>query len=96
MTPMRLLLKAVAAALVAVAQPVPAAPVHDAQRAQHYAQFQRPRPEGVQRQPERDFRRAEQPPDRDPRRDGKLTEEERRGLRRDIDRANREIYKGRQ
>ena len=51
---------------------------------------------GTQRQPPPDFRRAERMPEPERRPDGRLTEEERRDLRRDIDRANREIYKGRQ
>ena len=55
------------------------------------AQQQRGEP---QRQPQRDFRRGERPPERDKRGDGRLTEEERRRLHRDLERANREIYKG--
>ncbi len=56
---------------------------------------QRQRPGGYQRQqpPQRDFRRPEQQPERRP--DGRLTDQERRDLHRDLDRANREIYKGR-
>ena len=57
-------------------------------------QMQRQRPGGFQqRQPPRDFRR-EVPPERGQRGDGRLTDEERRDLHRDLDRANREIYKG--
>ena len=70
------------------------------------AQAQRQRPGDFQRlpqqdfrrgerPPQQDFRRGERPPERDKRGDGRLTDEERRALRRDIDRANREIYKGR-
>jgi hypothetical protein len=90
----RILLQTMLVLLAATAQPAAAGPGRDAQSLQLYAQAQRQRPDGMQRQPERDFRRAERPPERDPRRDGRLTEEERRDLRRDIDRANREIYKG--
>ena len=51
---------------------------------------------GGQRPRERELQAPERP-DRGGggRREGRLTEEERRDLRRDIDRANREIYKGR-
>ncbi len=56
--------------------------------------YQREQPGGYQRQqPQRDYRRPEQQPERRP--DGRLTDHERRDLRRDLDRANREIYKGR-
>ena len=41
----------------------------------------------------RDVRRPDRAPDRRP--DGRMTDEERRNLNRDLDRANREIYKGR-
>jgi len=57
-------------------------------------QLQQPRQDRFQRQPQRDFRRPEQPPERGQRGDGRMTEEERRELNRDLDRANREIYKG--
>lgn len=56
-------------------------------------QLQPPRHDRFQRPPQRDFRRPEQPPERGQRGDGRLTDEERRGLHRDLDRANREIYK---
>ncbi len=56
-------------------------------------QAQRQRPEGAERAPQRDLRRPAPPPERRP--DGRLTQEERRDLRRDVDRAGREIYKGR-
>ena len=60
-------------------------------------QMQQQRPGGFQRQPQRqpqrDFQRQDRAPDRRP--DGRLTDEERRDLHRDLDRANREIYKGR-
>jgi len=71
----------------------------------HYAvQGQRQRPGGFQRQqPQREFRGPERDyraPERDYRNserrpDGRLTDEERRNLHRDLDRANREIYRGR-
>jgi hypothetical protein len=62
-------------------------------------QMQRPRPGGMDRQPPRDMRRPEQPPQPaqgQQRPNGRLTDDERRDLHRDLDRANREIYKGRQ
>ena len=91
---MRVLLKAIViAAAAAAVQPAAAAP--DAQSVQLLAQAQRPRADDAQRQPQRDFRRAERPPEGGARREGRLTDEERRDLRRDVDRANREIYKGR-
>ncbi len=57
-------------------------------------QMQRHQPDRFQRQPQRDFR---PPPDRGGRdnRDGRLTDQERRDLHRDLDRANRELYKDR-
>jgi hypothetical protein len=60
-------------------------------------QMQRQRPGGYERQAPRDFRRPEQPPQPAPgqRPNGRLTDDERRDLHRDLDRANREIYKGR-
>lgn len=62
---------------------------------QRPGESQRQRPGEFQRAPQQDFRRGERPPERDKRGDGRLSDEERRDLRRDIDRANREIYKGR-
>ena len=58
------------------------------------AQMQRHQPDRFQRQPQRDFRNSQPPPDRG-QRDGRLTDQERRDLHRDLDRANREIYKDR-
>jgi hypothetical protein len=52
---------------------------------------QRQQPQREYRQPE--YRQPERQMERRP--DGRLTDEERRNLRRDLDRANREIYKGR-
>ena len=57
-------------------------------------QMQRQNPDHYQRQPRREFRNSGQPPDRGPR-DGRLTDQERRDLHRDLDRANRELYKDR-
>lgn len=58
--------------------------------------FQRQQPSRDYRNPEREFRNPDRDyrnPDRRP--DGRLTDEERRNLHRDLDRANREIYRGR-
>ena len=56
---------------------------------------QRPQPNQFQRPPQRDFGgRQQMAPDREQRADGRMSEEERRNLHRDLDRANREIYKG--
>jgi hypothetical protein len=57
------------------------------------AQMQRHQ-DRFQRQPQRDVRNPPQQQDRGPR-DGRMTEQERRDLHRDLDRANRELYKGR-
>ena len=108
---MKFLVGIVLALLTVAAQPAAAAPRRDfgggrfdvqAQRQrpgefqrQRPGEFQRQRPGQVQRPPQQDFRRGERPPERDKRGDGRLTDEERRDLRRDLDRANREIYKGR-
>ena len=58
-------------------------------------QMERQRPGGFQRQPQRDTRRPERPPEQGQRSNGRLTDDERRDLHRDLDRANREIYKDR-
>ncbi|MBI4189983.1 MAG: hypothetical protein HY525_05535 [Betaproteobacteria bacterium] len=79
--------------LAAATQPAAAGPWRDFGGGRFDVQAQRQRPGGAQRQPQRDFRRER--PERDKRGDDRLTEEERRELRRDIERANREIYKGR-
>jgi len=44
---------------------------------------------------EMDGRREGRPPNQDQHRQGRLTDEERRDLHRDLDRANREIYRPR-
>ncbi len=93
---MRILLSVILAALAAVAQPGAAASWREVGGGRFDVQADRQPPGGMQRPPPGDFRRAERPPERDKRADGRLTEEERRELRRDIDRANREIYKGQQ
>ena len=56
-------------------------------------QMQRHPPDRSQPPPQRDYRHAPQP-DRAPR-DGRMTDQDRRDLHRDLDRANRELYKGR-
>jgi Ni/Co efflux regulator RcnB len=62
---------------------------------QDFRRGERPPQQEYRRAPQQDYRRGERPPERDRRGDGRLTDQERRDLRRDIDRANREIYKGR-
>lgn len=57
-----------------------------------HVQAPRQQPDRFQRQPQRDFRNSQ--PDRGPR-DGRMTDQDRRDLHRDLDRANRELYKGR-
>jgi len=91
---MRIVLSAILAVLAAAAQPSAAAPWGDLRGGRLDVQAQRQQGDGAQRTPQ-DDRRGERPAERGPRPDGRLTEEERRDLRRDIDRANREIYKGR-
>jgi len=97
---MKNLIGAILALLVLTAQPAAAQWRNfggghfnvQAQRQRSGGSFQRQQPQREFRQPERDYRQ----PERDYRRpDGRLTDEERRNLHRDLDRANREIYKGR-
>ena len=94
---MRMLISLIVVVLAAAAQPAAAQWRHSGGhsygvQAQHPGGFQRPqrdyRPD--YRQP--DYRQPERSYDR---RDGRMTDQERRDLRRDLDRANREIYKGR-
>ena len=101
---MKTLIGVTLAVLAALAQPALAGPGRDLrgglmpaqmQRAQP-GQFQRAQPGQFQRQPNPDFRRPERPPEQGQRPNGRLTDEERRDLHRDLDRANREIYKGQQ
>lgn len=82
--------------MAGIAQPALAAPWRDFGGGLIQTQLKQPRQDRFQRQPQQDFRRPEQPPERGQRGDGRLTDEERRGLHRDLDRANREIYKGQQ
>ena len=91
---MKILLSMMLALLAAAAQAGAAASWRDFGGVGFGVQADRDRHGGMQRPPPGDARRAERPPERDKRGDGRLTEEERRNLRRDIDRANREIYKG--
>ena len=92
---MKILLGAILAVTAAFAPPAVAGPWRDFGGGRFDVQAQRQRPGGLQRQPQRDFRRGERP-QQEQRRDGRLTDEERRELHRDLDRANREIYKGQQ
>lgn len=58
------------------------------------SQGQRGQPDGPMRRDPGDMRRERRlAPERDERRANRLTDEERRDLRRDIDQANREIYR---
>lgn len=91
---MKILMGAILAVSAVLVQPAEARQWRDFGGPRFDVQAQRQRPDDVQRQqPQRDFRRPEQQPERRP--DGRLTDHERRDLRRDLDRANREIYKGR-
>jgi len=89
----KILMTMILALLTVAAQPAAAASWRNFGGGRFDVQAQRQRPGGFQRAPQQDFRRGEQPPARDRRGDGRLTDQERRDLRRDIDRANREIYK---
>lgn len=93
---MKIAVVAVLVMLAGIALPAAAGPWSDFGAGFMQIQLQQPRHDRFQRQPQRDFRRPEQPPERGQRGDGRLTDEERRGLNRDLDRANREIYKGQQ
>lgn len=80
---------AMVAAMTAGLQPAAAEPVGFALRLQGQQQSREP----VQRDP-RDLRREQRlTPERDQRQPSKLTDEQRRELRRDIDQANRDIYR---
>lgn len=91
---MNIVLAATVVMLAGIALPALAGPGRDFGGGLIQTQRQQPRQDRFQRPPQRDFRRPEQPPNRGQRGDGRLTDEERRGLHRDLDRANREIYKG--
>ena len=93
---MKILLSAILVVLGAVVPPAVAAAWGDLSGMRFDIQDQRHRHGGgggLQRPPpQRELQRPERMPE--PRRE-RMTDEERRDLRRDIDRANREIYKGR-
>jgi len=92
---MKILIGVILALLTVAAQPAAAAGSWRGFGGGRFdVQAQRQRPGDFQRPPQRDFSRGERPPERDKRGDVRLTDQERRDLRRDIDRANREIYKG--
>jgi hypothetical protein len=93
---MKIIFAAAVVMLAGIAQPALADSWRDFGGGFIQTQLQQPRQDRVQRPPQPDFRRPEQPPERGPRGDGRMTDEERRGLHRDLDRANREIYKGQQ
>ena len=97
---MKILITAIVGMLVVTAQPAAAQwrqhggrhfEVQGQRQGPERGEFQRQQPQRENRQPE--YRQPERQMDRRP--DGRLTEDERRNLRRDLDRANREIYKGR-
>ena len=106
---MKILMGAILTVLAAFAQPALAAPGRDWRGGAMPAQMPRGQPGQFQRQPgqfqrqpqferqpNRDFRRPEPPPQPPQRQGGRLTDEERRDLNRDLDRANREIYRRQQ
>jgi hypothetical protein len=90
---MKALLGALTVAVVLLAQPAAGAP-WDFRPGLQSRERQAPGPREAQRErravPERSERRQDRPD-----RQGRLTEEERRDLRRDVDRANRELYRNR-
>ena len=97
---MKTLIMAIVGVLVATAQPAAAQwrqhggrhfEVQAQRQGPGRGEYQRQQPPRENRQP--DYRQPERQTDRRP--DGRLTDDERRNLRRDLDRANREIYKGR-
>lgn len=99
---MKALLGALAIGIIAAAQPVAARPWSGGSAPVLQAQDQRMYPRGQERRGQRDMRREQRmapqrmAPERDERARGRLTDEERQDLRRDIDKANREIYRRRQ
>lgn len=106
---MRALLGALAIGIMAAAQPVAARPWSGDPAPVLQAQDQRMYPRGQERRGQRDVGRDQRDmrreqrmppqrmaPQRDERAHGRLTDEERQELRRDIDKANREIYRRRQ
>ncbi len=92
---MKILIGMILALLAVAALPAAAAPWRDFGSGRFGVQAQRQRPGDFQRSPQREFRRGERPPERNNHGAGRLSDDERRDLRRDIDRANREIYKKR-
>ncbi len=102
---MKMLLGALLVGITIVSQPAAAAPWDSRPRLQERDQRMAPRKGPGQREMQRERRmgsgqremQREQrmAPERDQSSQGKLTEEERRELRRDVDRANREIYRRR-
>lgn len=97
---MKILIAAIMGMLAATAQPAAAQwRQHGGRHFEVQGQRQGPgrgdygRGEPQRQQPQREYRQPERQMDRRP--DGRMTDEERRNLRRDLDRANREIYKGR-
>jgi len=95
MRPMKMLLSVILALSAVASQPAAGGwRMFGEQRGEIQAQNQDTQTR--RRPPPREIRAPERPPPQDGRQGGRLTEEERRALRRDIDRANREIYKGQQ
>ena len=80
---------AMVAAMTAGLQPAAAEPVGFVLRLQGQQQSREP----VQRDPREQRRDPRVAPQRDQRQPSKLTDEQRRELRRDIDQANRDIYR---
>ena len=105
---MKALLGAFAIGIIVAAQPVAARPWSGGLAPVLQAQDQRMYPRGQEKRGQRDDVRRDQRmapqrmapermvPERDERARGRLTDEERQDLRRDIDKANREIYRRRQ
>ena len=90
---MKIMIGMVLPLLASAAQPAAAAAWRDFGGGRFEVQALRQRPGDFQRPPQRDFRRGERPPEGSKNSAGRLSDDERRNLRRDIDRANREIYK---
>lgn len=100
---MKVVLGALVVGIMVAAQPVAARPWSGGFAPYlQQAQDQRMSPRGQEKRGQRDFRRDQRMPpqrmvpERDERARGRLTDEERQDLRRDIDKANREIYRRRQ
>lgn len=93
---MKVLVGVLAVAATLLVQPVVAAPrdFRPGLQAQERRVPQRQAPR--EREVERERERRVVPADGAERRQGRLTDEERRDLRRDVDRANRELYRRRQ